>query len=47
MLDMEAVNQELEDIEAELLLEAIFRRYGHDFRQYAPASMKRRMLVWS
>jgi chemotaxis protein methyltransferase CheR len=35
---------ELEVLELELLLEAIFRRYGFDFREYAPASLKRR--VW-
>lgn len=32
------------DIEIRLLLQAIFLRYGHDFRDYAPASLKRRML---
>jgi chemotaxis protein methyltransferase CheR len=35
---------ELERLELELLLEAIHRRYGFDFREYAPASLKRR--VW-
>lgn len=34
---------ELEDLEIELLLEATFRRYGVDFRDYAPASVKRRI----
>jgi len=34
---------ELEEIEVELLLEGIFRRYGYDFRHYAPASLKRRL----
>jgi chemotaxis protein methyltransferase CheR len=34
---------ELERIETDLLLEAIFRRYGFDFREYAPASLKRRL----
>lgn len=33
----------LEDLEAELLLEAIHRHYGFDFRQYSPASMRRRL----
>ena len=33
----------LEAIEIELLLEAIYRRYGYDFRDYAPASLKRRL----
>lgn len=31
-----------EDIEIDLLLEAIFRRYGYDFRSYARASIERR-----
>jgi chemotaxis protein methyltransferase CheR len=35
---------ELEQIELELLLEGVFRHYGFDFREYAPASLKRR--VW-
>ncbi len=35
---------ELDRLELELLLEAIHRRYGFDFREYAPASLKRR--VW-
>lgn len=34
---------DLEDIEAPLLLEAIYRRWGYDFRDYAPASLKRRI----
>lgn len=34
---------ELEQIEIELLLEGIHRRYGFDFRQYAPASLRRRV----
>ncbi len=34
---------ELEQIEIELLLEGIHRRYGFDFRDYAPASLKRRL----
>ncbi len=34
---------EVEALEIELLLEAIFRRYGFDFREYAPASLKRRL----
>jgi chemotaxis protein methyltransferase CheR len=35
--------QEIEAIEIDLLLEAIFRRYGYDFRNYARASMERRI----
>ena len=34
---------ELERIEIELLLEAIFRHYGFDFRSYAYASIRRRL----
>jgi len=41
MIDLKA---ELETLEVELLLEAIFRQYGYDFRQYATASLKRR--IW-
>ena len=36
--------EDLESIETSLLLEGIFRQYGFDFREYAPASLKRR--VW-
>ena len=34
---------EIENIEIELLLEAIHRRYGYDFRSYARASIERRI----
>lgn len=34
---------DLEDIEVPLLAEAIYRRWGYDFRDYAPASLKRRI----
>jgi chemotaxis protein methyltransferase CheR len=34
---------EVEQLEIELLLEGVFRRYGFDFREYAPASLKRRL----
>lgn len=33
----------LDDIEIPLLLEAICRRWGYDFRDYAPASLRRRI----
>jgi len=33
----------LERLEIELLLEAIFRHYGHDFRSYAFSSLRRRL----
>ena len=36
-------DKELQKIEIELLLEAIFQRYGYDFRHYARASLKRRI----
>lgn len=35
--------ERLEDIEASLLLEGIYRQYGFDFRQYARASIRRRL----
>lgn len=38
-----AARDELERVEVDLLLEGIFRRYGFDFREYAPASLKRRL----
>ncbi len=34
----------IEDIEIQLLLEAVFLRYHYDFRHYARASIKRRLL---
>lgn len=34
---------EIEDIEVSLLLEAIYQRWGYDFRDWAPASLKRRI----
>lgn len=34
---------DLEDIEIDLLLEAVYRRYGFDFRNYARASLRRRL----
>lgn len=33
----------LQDIEVQLLMEAIYQRWGYDFRDYAPASLKRRI----
>jgi chemotaxis protein methyltransferase CheR len=35
---------EVDEIELALLLEGVYRRYGFDFREYAPASLRRR--VW-
>jgi chemotaxis protein methyltransferase CheR len=45
---MNAVEEfdELEAIEIELLLLGIYKRYGYDFRNYAPASMRRRILAF-
>jgi chemotaxis protein methyltransferase CheR len=34
---------DLETLEIELLLTAVARRYGYDFRNYAPASLRRRI----
>ncbi len=34
---------DIEALEIEVLLEAIWRRYGYDFRQYARGSLKRRV----
>lgn len=39
----EEIKEDLELIEIELLLSAITRRYGYDFRNYAPASLRRRI----
>lgn len=36
-------SSEIETIEIDLLLEAIHRRYGHDFRGYARAHLERRL----
>lgn len=45
MADRSKDDQELETLEIDLLLEALFRRYGYDFRQYAVASRRRRILA--
>lgn len=37
--------EELEQIEIQLLLEGIYQHYGYDFRDYAPASLRRR--IWN
>ena len=37
-------DDDLEQLELQLLLEGVYRRYGFDFREYAPASLRRR--VW-
>jgi chemotaxis protein methyltransferase CheR len=40
---MATETRDVEEIEVALLLEAIYRRYGFDFREYAPASLRRRL----
>ena len=39
-----ATREDIERIELDCLLEAVYRRYGWDFREYSPASLRRR--VW-
>ncbi len=41
---MTSVRDSVEDIEIPLLLEALYQRYHYDFRHYAGASIKRRLL---
>jgi chemotaxis protein methyltransferase CheR len=36
--------QRVEEIEFELLLEGIYRQWGFDFRNYAPSSLRRRVM---
>ena len=43
-VEQPAARDDVDEIELELLLEGVYRRYGFDFRQYAPASLRRR--VW-
>lgn len=40
----DAAEPNLDDVEIELLLEALYRRYHYDFRHYARASIKRRLI---
>jgi len=35
--------EDLEQLEIDLLLEGVYRRYGYDFRQYARGSLRRRI----
>ncbi|KJF26399.1 chemotaxis protein CheR [Clostridium aceticum] len=44
MKEKSLYNLHNQDIETELLLEAIFLKYGHDFRNYSRAHIKRRVL---
>lgn len=41
---MKSDTSETEGIELKLLMEAIFQKYHYDFRDYTPASVKRRLL---
>jgi chemotaxis protein methyltransferase CheR len=43
VVEPDPAHEELEALEVELLLEAVYRRYGFDFREYAQASLKRRL----
>jgi chemotaxis protein methyltransferase CheR len=43
-VEQPAAREDVDEIELALLLEGVYRRYGFDFRQYAPASLRRR--VW-
>lgn len=44
-IDAEAQTHDLETLEIQMLLEAVFRRYGFDFRSYAYSSIRRRILT--
>jgi chemotaxis protein methyltransferase CheR len=41
--DLARASDDLERIEVQVLLEAIYQHYGFDFRGYAPGSLKRRL----
>ncbi|WP_217352663.1 protein-glutamate O-methyltransferase CheR [Sphingomonas sp. ID1715] len=43
-MDAPVMSEGIEDIEIQLLLDAIYRHYHYDFRHYARASIKRRLL---
>ena len=38
--------EDIEKIELEILLDGIFRRWGYDFRNYSPDSVRRRIEQW-
>ncbi|EMF83259.1 protein-glutamate O-methyltransferase CheR [Leptospira weilii serovar Topaz str. LT2116] len=42
--EMFMTSKDTQDIEIHLLLEAIFQRYGYDFRQYSEAHIRRRLM---
>ena len=41
--DLARASDDLERIEVQVMLEAIYQHYGFDFRGYAPGSLKRRL----
>jgi len=43
--DAEPPGEDLEAVEIELLIEGVFRHYGYDFRGYARASLRRRLIA--
>lgn len=43
-MDINIANESNDDIELELLLQAIHRKYGYDFSEYSRAHVKRRVL---
>jgi len=43
---MDVTADRVQDVEARLLLEGIQQVYGYDFRDYADASIKRRLVHW-
>lgn len=38
------INEDSSDLEISLLLEAVYRKYGYDFRQYSKAHIRRRIM---
>jgi chemotaxis protein methyltransferase CheR len=42
-MNHESIDNKLESIETELLLEAVYRYYGYDFRNYEPSAVRRRI----
>lgn len=43
-MDAPVKSESIEDIEIQLLLDAVYRHYHYDFRHYARASIKRRLI---
>jgi chemotaxis protein methyltransferase CheR len=46
MIASDAADDEVRNVEIRLLLEGIHRVYGHDFRDYAESSIRRRLTHW-